>query len=100
MRELGEEQTDDVTPRFERAGFFLHTGVAGQLGYQMGGNEIAELAEDGDGGAGWRGAGLFFHPCLAAGKHRPGQLIFSSRYGMAVALLPFWMHMLTMHNHF
>jgi hypothetical protein len=43
---------------------------------------------------------LFFHPCLAAGKHRPGQLIFSSRYGMAVALLPFWMHMLSMHNHF
>jgi hypothetical protein len=83
MRKPGEEQTDHVTPRFERAGFFLHIGVAGQLAYQVGGkeggNEIAELAEDGE-----RGTGLFFHPCLVAGKHRPRQLIFSSRYGMAV----------------
>jgi hypothetical protein len=84
MRKPGEEQTDHVTPRFERAGFFLHIGVAGQLAYQVGGNEIAELAEDGERGAGWRGTGLFFHPCLVAGKHHPRQLIFSSRRGMAV----------------
>jgi hypothetical protein len=34
----------------------------------MGGNEIAELAKDGELGAGWRGVRLFFHPCLVAGK--------------------------------
>jgi hypothetical protein len=84
VRELGEEQTDDVTPRFERAGFFLRARLAGQVRHQMSGNEIAELAKDGELGTGWRGTGLFFHPCLVAGKHRPRQLIFSSRRGMAV----------------
>jgi hypothetical protein len=68
VRELGEEQADDVTPGFERSGFFLRPRVAGQLGHQMRWNEIAELAEDGELGAGWRVVGLFFHPCRVAGK--------------------------------
>ena len=86
MSELGKEQTDHMTPRLERAGFFRRAGSAGQLRHQMVGNEIAELPEDGELSAGWRGTGLLFHPCLVAGKLRPRQLIFSSHYGMAVII--------------
>jgi len=66
VREPGEEQTDDVTPRFERAGLLLRTRLASQLRDQMSGNEIAELAKDGELGAGWRGRGCFFYFCLVA----------------------------------
>ena len=86
VRELRKEQTDDVTPRFEGAGFFRRASVAGQLRHQMSGNEIAELPEDGERGAGWRGTRWFFHPGRVAGKHRPRQLKMSSRLGMAVKL--------------
>ena len=68
VSELRKEQADHMTPRFERAGFFLYAGGAGQLRHQMRGNEIAELPKDRELGAGWRGARFLFHSRLVAGK--------------------------------
>ena len=83
VSERGEEQTADVTPRGEGAGLFLGARVAGQPGQEMGGKEVAELAEAGEFGTGWRGRGCFSSlPCRR--KTRPRQLNFSSRHGMAV----------------
>lgn len=53
MGQLGEEQRDDVTPGQVGPRLLINAGLAGQLGHQMIRNEIAELAEDGEGRPRW-----------------------------------------------
>ena len=62
MGELGVEQAHDMTPRREAAGFFCDARVPGQLGDQVRGNQIAELAQEGEAAARWLADRLFFHP--------------------------------------
>ncbi len=81
VSELCKKQTDHMTPRGEAAGQQIHAGLSGQLGNQMRRNQISELAEDGELGAGWRAAIVFFHPCLVAGRIPPANSFFLQPMG-------------------
>ena len=63
--ELGVEQTHDMAPRREAAGFFFDAGVPRQFGYEVSRNQIAELAQECEAAAGWLAELWFFHsrPC-------------------------------------
>ena len=74
VNELGIEQRDDVTPVTERAGKFFRAQLAGQLGDEMGRNEMAKLAQHGQFGTGWRTLGFLFHPDRVAGNPAPANL--------------------------
>ena len=72
MSQLGVEQTDDLAPGAEGTGVIFDPGVPRQFGHQMGWNEVAKLAEDGE----FTGVGLdggFFHalPCGKANPFKP-----------------------------
>jgi hypothetical protein len=84
VSQLGEEQTNDVAPRKERAGLFVHPGFPRQSRNQMGGNPFAKLGENRDFRTAWLSFGfVFFHPCRVAGKTTSAKL-FLFGYGMPV----------------
>ena len=74
VSQLCIEQTHDMAPRFEGAGSFFDAGVTGQLGDQMAGNKIAELAQETETAARWLVSGFLFHSCLVAGPKPATQL--------------------------
>ena len=77
--ELGEDQAHDMTPRCESAGFFCDAGVAGQLRDQVCGNQIAELAQEGETAARWFADRLFFSsPTLWPGSSPQANSFFTS----------------------
>ena len=73
VRELGVEQADHMTPRKKRARPQVHAGVPGQLRHEVGGNQIAELAQERKAVARWLADRLFFHPrpCGRVQTRRP-----------------------------
>ena len=51
--ELREEQAHDMAPRREGARLLFDAMLAGELGHEVGRNEIAKLGEDGQRCLGW-----------------------------------------------
>ena len=89
MGQLGKEQRDDVTPGQVGPRFLIDPSLPRQLGGQVGRNEIAELAQDGEGRPRWLPVlGSWFHtPVPCGAEHAGSQLLFarpSSHCGMAV----------------
>ena len=67
MTELRVQQTDRVTPGTERARLILHPSLQRNFGDLVGGNMIADLAQDVKPVPCW--FDLFvFHPCRVAGS--------------------------------
>jgi len=74
MSELGEEQTNHMTPGRESSHPILAPGGTTQLGNQMGRNIIAKLPQNGKFAGGWFGSVfIFFHttPCGVAKAFKP-----------------------------
>ena len=61
VNELGIEQRHDMTPVTEGASELFRAEIAGQLGDEVGRNEMAKLPEHGQLGTGWRTLGFLFH---------------------------------------
>lgn len=55
---------DRVAPVTEGAGLLLGIVFTGQFGDQMRGNQMANLAQDGEFRSGWTGCFFFFHPAM------------------------------------
>ena len=75
MGELGVQQSDHLAPRAERPGLLLDSMFPGQLGDQVVWDEVAELPEDGEFGAGWLRRFSVFHPCRVAGESASANLL-------------------------
>ena len=73
VRQLRIEEADHVAPRTEGATLLLHRMLAGQLGYQVIGNKVAELAEKRELSSRWLALSLFFHalPCGRVQTRKP-----------------------------
>lgn len=65
--ELGVEQRDDMAPVTEGPSETFQQ-VAGQLGDQVGRNQMAKLPQHGQLGTGWRALVFLFHPDRVAGN--------------------------------
>jgi len=53
VRELCEEQGDDMAPRRESAGLFVDAVLFGETGGEVGRDQLAKLGEDGQFCPGW-----------------------------------------------
>jgi hypothetical protein len=71
VAELGIEHGNDMAPCREGAAEFIDAGVPGQLGNEVGGNEVAKLPKAAEFRGGWTGCLCSFHPCRVAGSNAP-----------------------------
>ena len=73
VRQLCVEEADYVAPRTEGATLLLHCMLAGQLGYKVVGNKIAELTEERELSPRWLALSLIFHtpPCGRVQTSKP-----------------------------
>ena len=75
--QLGVEQTHRVSPRAEGAGVLLHAALPGQMRHQVRGNEIAELAPQGELAARWLADAGSFHALPCGKAPAPSQLFLT-----------------------
>lgn len=88
--QLGVEHCHDMTPSGKRPADLIHSGISRQRRHEVGWNEIAELAQNGELRRRWAGIFLFFHnlPHGRNGGSRPSfPTRFRQLYGMAVKSL-------------
>src|SRR6266508_2450139 len=78
MGQLGIEQADHVTPRFEGARPLLRAGIPRNSGDLMRRNVVANLAQNVELTSCWFDGFLFFHPCRVAGSKRQANTFFFS----------------------
>jgi hypothetical protein len=82
MSHLGVAERDNMAPLVIGASLLIHSGLPGQLGYQVAGNIVAKLAENGEFGGGWKF--YVFHD-LPCGRFSSNfQPFFLNSCGMAV----------------
>ena len=75
VSDLGIEQADDMTPRAECAGMFVHTAFSGQLRHKMRWNEVAKLTQQRELVDGWLTLCFVFHT-LPCGRVQTGKPTF------------------------
>ena len=76
MAQLGIDQTHHMAPRLKGARHILRSGSPRDLGDLVGGNKIANLAQDVQLRPCWVDR-FIFHPCLVAGPKRQPNTFFS-----------------------
>lgn len=88
VRELGEDQTHDMTPRTEAAGLVGDAGVPGQLGHEVRRNQMAELAQEGETAARWLAERLVVHPrpCDRVPTRKPTLFTSPNHHGWGTAV--------------
>jgi hypothetical protein len=75
-------ERDNMAPLIIGASLLIHSGLPGQLGHQVVGNIVAELAENGEFGGGWNFYAIHDLPRgRFSSKFQP---FFLNSYGMAV----------------
>jgi hypothetical protein len=76
VAELGVRETDHMTPGAKGAGVILHARVPRYFADKVGGNKVANLAQNVEVGSCW--FDFDFHPRLVAGLQTLSQHIFSN----------------------
>ena len=66
--DLTVTQSYYMAPRAVCPGLLIHSGLAGQVGHQVSGNEVEYLGGDGQPRRGWKVVVFAFHPCRMAGS--------------------------------
>ena len=75
--ELRVDQADEMTPRAEAAGLFVHAGFPRQFRDQVRWNQMADVPQDGERTAAWGGG--FVHPRRVTGAGFHAKPIFQFR---------------------
>ena len=75
VAQLRVEQGHHMAPRAEGARLLVHLGLAGDLGNQMRGNEIANLAQNGELATRWLNC-FVIHACRVAGSTQQADAFF------------------------